>query len=238
MQYLALIYADEEVRADLLGRGARGGLELYRAFGREAEKAGVLAGGNELGATRDATTVRVRDNETLVTDGPYAEVKEGSAATTCSSARRWTKRSTGPPASRARTTARSRYAPSTSTPRRHSCELRAAHLRRRLVLGRSPGGGQGEAPSGRDAPVAHSLRRAPQDRSRISGNELDGRSTAKVVRVRNGERIVTDGPFAETKEILGGVFLTELPDLDEAIRLAALVPTAGHGCVEIRPVLQ
>ncbi len=79
------------------------------------------------------------------------------------------------------------------------------------------------------------LRKADPD---ISGKELDGRSTAKVVRVRNGERIVTDGPFAETKEILGGVFLTELPDLDEAIRLAALVPTAGHGCVEIRPVLQ
>lgn len=72
----------------------------------------------------------------------------------------------------------------------------------------------------------------------ISGKELDGRDTAKVVRVRDGERLVTDGPYAETKEILGGVFLTELPDLDEAIRLAALIPTAKHGSVEIRPVLQ
>ena len=50
--------------------------DKYRAFGEEAEAAGVLAGGNELGSTRDATTVRVRDDETLVTDGPYAEVKE------------------------------------------------------------------------------------------------------------------------------------------------------------------
>jgi hypothetical protein len=73
----------------------------------------------------------------------------------------------------------------------------------------------------------------------VSGKELDGRRTAKVVRVRNGERIVTDGPFAETKEILGGVFLTDLPDLDEAIRLAALIPAAkGQGSIEIRPVLQ
>ena len=73
----------------------------------------------------------------------------------------------------------------------------------------------------------------------VSGKELDGRSTAKVVRVRNGERIVTDGPFAETKEVVGGVFLTELPDLDEAIRLAALIPAArGTGAIEIRPVLQ
>ena len=73
----------------------------------------------------------------------------------------------------------------------------------------------------------------------VSGKELDGRSTAKVVRVRNGERIVTDGPFAETKEVVGGIFLMELPDLDEAIRLAALIPAAsGAGAIEIRPVLQ
>jgi hypothetical protein len=72
----------------------------------------------------------------------------------------------------------------------------------------------------------------------VVGKELDGRSTAKVVRVCEGERIVTDGPFAETKEIVGGVFLVDLPDLDEAIRLAALIPSAKHGSVEIRPVLQ
>jgi hypothetical protein len=73
----------------------------------------------------------------------------------------------------------------------------------------------------------------------VSGKELDGRSTARVVRVRDGERIVTDGPFAETKEILGGVFVIELPDLDEAIRLAALIPAAeATGAIEIRPILQ
>ena len=71
-----------------------------------------------------------------------------------------------------------------------------------------------------------------------TGKELDGRRTAKVVRVRDGERIVTDGPFAETKEIIGGFFLVDLPDLDEAIRLAALVPAAEHGSIEIRPILQ
>lgn len=73
----------------------------------------------------------------------------------------------------------------------------------------------------------------------VSGKELDGRDTAKVVRVREGERLVTDGPFAETKEVLGGIFLTDLPDLDEAIRLAALIPAAaGTGAIEIRPILQ
>ena len=70
----------------------------------------------------------------------------------------------------------------------------------------------------------------------VSGRELNSRNTAKVVRVRNGERLVTDGPFAETKEILGGLFLIDLPDLDEAIRLAALVPAAQYGSMEIRPI--
>ena len=73
----------------------------------------------------------------------------------------------------------------------------------------------------------------------VTGKELDSRETAKVVRVRGGERIVTDGPFAETKEIIGGVFFTDLPDLDEAIRLAALIPAAADtGAIEIRPVVQ
>ena len=76
MQYMALIYADEERWAALSDdeRGAAYG--RYRALSHDAEAAGVLAGGNELGPTRDATTVRVRGDETLVTDGPYAEVKE------------------------------------------------------------------------------------------------------------------------------------------------------------------
>jgi hypothetical protein len=68
------------------------------------------------------------------------------------------------------------------------------------------------------------------------GRELDSGSEAKVVRVVNGRTIVTDGPFAETKEQLGGIFLTELPDLDEAIRLAALVPSAERGTLEVRPL--
>ena len=70
----------------------------------------------------------------------------------------------------------------------------------------------------------------------VQGRELESASEAKVVRVVDGETIVTDGPFAETKEQLGGIFVTELPDLDEAIRLAALVPTAEHGTLEIRPL--
>ncbi len=70
----------------------------------------------------------------------------------------------------------------------------------------------------------------------VSGTELDEGVTAKVVRVVDGERIVTDGPFAETKEVLGGAFFVDVPDLDEAIRLATLIPAAEYGSIEIRPL--
>lgn len=68
------------------------------------------------------------------------------------------------------------------------------------------------------------------------GYELAAATEAKVVRIRGGQTLVTDGPFADTKEVIGGVFFTELPDLDEAIRIAELVPVAQHGSLEIRPV--
>jgi hypothetical protein len=71
-----------------------------------------------------------------------------------------------------------------------------------------------------------------------SGRELAAATEAKVVRVVDGETIVTDGPFAETKEQIGGLFLTTLPDLDEAIRLAALVPAADYGSLEVRPIVE
>jgi hypothetical protein len=70
----------------------------------------------------------------------------------------------------------------------------------------------------------------------VQGRELAAAAETKVIRVVDGETIVTDGPYAETKEQLGGVFITELPDLDEAIRLAALVPAAEYGTLEIRPL--
>ncbi len=63
-------------------------------------------------------------------------------------------------------------------------------------------------------------------------------STATSVRVREGRRLVTDGPFAETREQLGGYFLIEAADLDEAIAIAGRIPMARRGTVEIRPVVE
>ena len=73
----------------------------------------------------------------------------------------------------------------------------------------------------------------------IGGQELQTADTATTVRVRDGESLTTDGPFAETKEALGGFFLFEADDLDAALALAARIPAARRGgAVEVRPVVE
>src|SRR5688572_20836285 len=73
----------------------------------------------------------------------------------------------------------------------------------------------------------------------VSANPLQPVATARSVRVREGgKRLVTDGPFAETREQLGGYFLIDATDLDDAIAVAARIPGARKGTVEIRPVLE
>src|SRR5437660_6100137 len=70
----------------------------------------------------------------------------------------------------------------------------------------------------------------------IGGNELKPVETATTVRIHNGKRAVTDGPFAETKEQLGGYYLVEAKDLDEALELAARIPSVRWGAIEVRPI--
>jgi hypothetical protein len=70
------------------------------------------------------------------------------------------------------------------------------------------------------------------------GQPLEHTNTATTVRVRNGKTVSSDGPFAETKEQLGGFYLVEAKDLDEAISIAARIPTATVGSIEVRPVMK
>jgi hypothetical protein len=76
------------------------------------------------------------------------------------------------------------------------------------------------------------------DRGLMKGGEaLQATATATTVRVRDGDTLTTDGPFAETKDQLGGFYLVDCRDLDEAIELAARIPNARRGSIEIRPVM-
>jgi hypothetical protein len=72
----------------------------------------------------------------------------------------------------------------------------------------------------------------------IDGAELRPTTAATTVRVRDGRALVTDGPFAETKEQLGGYFVVECESLDEAIEAAGKLPTARHGSIEVRPLVE
>ena len=72
----------------------------------------------------------------------------------------------------------------------------------------------------------------------LGASPLHPVATATSVRVRDGRRLVTDGPFAETREQLGGFYLVEAKDLDEAIRIAERIPPARIGTIEIRPVME
>ncbi len=84
------------------------------------------------------------------------------------------------------------------------------------------------------AQLAHQLDAAGQY---LAAAPLEPTATATSVRVREGKRVVTDGPFAETKEQLGGYFLIDARDLDEAIAIAARIPMARRGTIEVRPVI-
>ena len=71
----------------------------------------------------------------------------------------------------------------------------------------------------------------------VGGDALKPTATATTVRIRDGKRLTTDGPFAETKEQLGGYYILDCADLDEAIEYAAKIPSAKHGSIEVRPVM-
>jgi hypothetical protein len=88
---------------------------------------------------------------------------------------------------------------------------------------------------GESTQLAHQLDSAGQY---LAANPLQPIATATSVRVRDGKKIVTDGPFAETREQLGGYFLIEAKNLDEAIAIAARIPAGRLGTVEIRPVVE
>jgi hypothetical protein len=102
--------------------------------------------------------------------------------------------------------------------------------------GASSGGASGDAPEIPPAWMEYTdwlLREG----FRAAGEQLAGSSAATTVRVRDGNRLVTDGPFTETKEVLGGYYIIECDNLDEALEAAARCPGALYGSIEVRPII-
>lgn len=93
-----------------------------------------------------------------------------------------------------------------------------------------------EALVAQNAAYAIFTREAQERGAMLAGEALEPTTAATTVRVREGRTLVSDGPFAETKEALGGYYLLECPDLDTAIELAAKIPGAAYGSIEIRPI--
>jgi hypothetical protein len=86
---------------------------------------------------------------------------------------------------------------------------------------------------GRYVALSEDLKRRGQF---ILGEPLDATTTASTVKLRHGKTLVTDGPFAETKEQLGGLYIVDVPDLDAALAIAARMPSADVGSIEVRPI--
>lgn len=96
-------------------------------------------------------------------------------------------------------------------------------------------------PQERDAVLQQYLafsRRAREAGVMLGGDELQPATTATTVRVREGKTLLSDGPFAETKEQLGGYYMLDCPNLDEALEWAAQIPGAQRGSIEVRPLVE
>ena len=200
----------------------------------ETIASGVNIEGQPLGLDADATTVRVRDGQLVVTDGPYAETKEqvaGFDVIECASleeAVRWAGRH--PHSWMGATEVR---ALAGGAPAVHLPEPGAGKTRYMMLVCTDPAVDPLEFD--RTEPVGPWVAEMDGRGVRLFGSELEPPSAARTVRVREKQAIVTDGPFAETKEQVAGFDVLECADLDEAIEAAARHPMARAGILEVRP---
>lgn len=102
----------------------------------------------------------------------------------------------------------------------------------------APGGTGGTAPAEISPPWIEYTNWLDERGIKAGGERLASSATATTVRLRDGNRLITDGPFAETKEVLGGYYILECRDLDDALEAAARCPGAAFGSVEVRPLVE
>jgi hypothetical protein len=190
--------------------------------------------GSRLRPTADATTVKIRDGELIITDGPFAETKEqvaGYDVLECASldeAVRWAARHPSSWVGAIEVRALPESAPAVPLP-----EPREGKIRYMMLVCTDPAVDPREFE--RAEPVDPWVAETDDRGVRLYGSELEPPKDARTVRVRDSHTIVTDGPFAETKEQIAGFDVLECADLDEAIEVARRHPMARLGVLEVRP---
>jgi hypothetical protein len=231
MRYMLIHTADPDVAAEW---DESENWASFSSWVEETVRSGVNLQGRRLRPTADATTIKIRDGELIITDGPYAETKEqvaGYDVLECASldeALRWAGRH---PHSRL-----------------GSVEVRG--LPDSVLAAPLPEPGEGKiqymmlvcadpavdpAEFARIEPVDPWVAEMNGRGVRLYGSQLEPPGSARTVRVREKHTIVTDGPFAETKEQIAGFDVLECADLDEAIEVASRHPMARLGILEVRP---
>jgi hypothetical protein len=200
----------------------------------ETIRTGVNLQGTRLRPTADATTIKIRDGDLIITDGPYAETKEqvaGYDVLECASleeAVRWAGRNAHSRAGAVEVRALPDNAPAVPLP-----APGAGKTRYMMLVCTDPAVDPREFDH--IEPVGPWVAEMDGRGVRLYGSELEPPGSARTVRVREQHAIVTDGPFAETKEQIAGFDVLECTDLDEAIEVARRHPMARLGMLEVRP---
>jgi hypothetical protein len=206
----------------------------FSSWIEETVRSRVNLQGSRLRPTADATTIKIRDGELIVTDGPYAETKEqvaGYDVLECASldeAVRWAGRHPSSWVGAIEVRALPDSAPAVPLP-----EPGAGKIQYMMLVCTDPAADPPEF--ARIEPVDPWVAEMNGRGVRLYGSELEPPGRARTVRVRESRAIVTDGPFAETKEQIAGFDVLECADLDEAIEVACRHPMARLGILEVRP---
>jgi hypothetical protein len=235
VQYMLIHAVDETVELDE-DQAARDQAPLARWL-EEVVRRGIDLHGSRLRPTTDATTVRVRKGELLVSDGPFVETKEqvaGYDVVECASfeeAIGWASKHPTVVMGAIEVRPLRRNPPPAPLPAPKEGKMRYVLF---VCLGEDFAMGPEDAAE--MGPATDGWVEEMDGRGvRLFGSQLEGADQARTVRLKGDEVLVTDGPFAETKEQIAGFDILECNDLDEALEVAAKHPMAKFGMLELRP---
>ena len=231
MRYMLIHTADPDVAAEW---DEKENWASFSSWVQETVRSGVNLQGGRLRPTADATTIKIRDGELVITDGPYAETREqvaGYDVLECASldeAVRWASRHPHSWLGSVEVRALPDSAPAVPLP-----EPGEGKIRYMMLVCTDPAVDPREFDH--IEPVDPWVAETNGRGVRLYGSELEPPGSARTVRVRDKHTIVTDGPFAETKEQIAGFDVLECADLDEAIEVACRHPMARLGILEVSP---